>query len=172
MISDYQSSLTESSETLHHLQDYLGIGCFYESLRINVSVDGTYRFRSNSTMDTYGYLYNNTFNSSNLRENLLTQDDENGGEGQFLIMQFIRTLTTYVLVVTTYEANVTGPFTACQSSTSNEFDSNRTTVYSATLSLSLCHDYFVVRIFALYFDFDTNALTIILPSFVLFLPLN
>lgn len=61
-------------------------------------------------MDTYGYLYHDTFNSSNVKQNMIVSDDDNGGNHQFMLMSSLKTSTKYVLVVTTYVINIVGSF--------------------------------------------------------------
>jgi hypothetical protein len=61
-------------------------------------------------MDTYGYLYNGSFNSSFPNQNVLLADDDDGGNHQFELTYFLQSSVTYVLVPTTYAANVMGVF--------------------------------------------------------------
>jgi hypothetical protein len=82
----------------------------YEAIKISVPVTDGYYIGSNSSIDTYGYIYLNSFNPLNTEENLIIGDDDNGDDSQFLIeMEFIST-KTYILVVTAYDQNTTGPF--------------------------------------------------------------
>jgi hypothetical protein len=84
---------------------------YYEAIKISVPVTDGYYIGSNSTINTYGYLYLNSFNPLNIAENLITGDDDKGGDSQFLIEMELISTKTYILVVITYEQNVTGPFT-------------------------------------------------------------
>ncbi|CAF4022554.1 unnamed protein product [Rotaria sp. Silwood1] len=84
---------------------------FYEAIQLNVTVNGYYTFVCNSSMDTYGYLYNNTFNPAYPAMNVLTKNDNAGGNLQFMLSRSLQTLSRYILVVTTYYKNITGPFT-------------------------------------------------------------
>jgi hypothetical protein len=70
-----------------------------------------YLFGSNSSMDTFGYLYSNSFNPLNIEENLIDGDDDNAGDFQFLIQYEFKSTKTYILVVTTHDQLVLGPFT-------------------------------------------------------------
>jgi hypothetical protein len=83
---------------------------YYQALQINVSMSGNYTIVSNSSMDTYGYLYNDSFNPLFPPENLLLQDDDDGGNRQFKLVSFFRSLATYIIVVTTYDGGITGGF--------------------------------------------------------------
>ena len=72
---------------------------------------GVYTVRSSSLIDAYGYLYQSTFNLGNLSENYLTEDDDSAGAGQFRLVFTGQPGATYVLVFTTFAADVQGPFT-------------------------------------------------------------
>jgi hypothetical protein len=61
-------------------------------------------------MDTYGYFYNNAFDPSYPSQNLITSDDDSGGNRQFQIRGSLQSRHTYILVVTTYTNGVTGSF--------------------------------------------------------------
>ncbi|CAF2845938.1 unnamed protein product [Rotaria sp. Silwood2] len=74
-------------------------------------MDGNYGILCNSSMDTYGYLYNNTFDPAYPTMNILAIDDDSGGYYQFMFTIVLQTLSQYILVVTTFNKNVTGPFT-------------------------------------------------------------
>jgi hypothetical protein len=58
---------------------------YYEAIKISVRVTDGYYIGSNSTINTYGYLYLNSFNPLNIAENLIAGDDDKGGDSQFLI---------------------------------------------------------------------------------------
>jgi hypothetical protein len=64
----------------------------------------------NSSIDTYGYLYNNSFNSSFPNQNLLTQDGEDDGDNRYDFIYFLESSVLYVAVATTYSSSVTGAF--------------------------------------------------------------
>jgi hypothetical protein len=61
-------------------------------------------------MDTRGYLYRTSFNPFSPATNLITEDDDSGGQLQFLIRARLESNETYVLVVTTHRENVTGSY--------------------------------------------------------------
>ena len=77
---------------------------------MNAVEDGYYTLRSMSDINTIGYIYMNNFNLFNLSENLLSENDDSCGEGQFRLITHLLANTTYVLVVTTSSPNVTGAF--------------------------------------------------------------
>jgi hypothetical protein len=62
-------------------------------------------------MDTYGYIYENSFDPTSPFVNLIKSNDDNNRAGQFKLNIDLQTGTEYILVVTTYNANVTGAFT-------------------------------------------------------------
>lgn len=77
---------------------------------MTVSASATVTLISNSTEDMYGYLYNNTFNPLYPQLNLLSEDDDGASNDQFYIQMALDPYVSYVLVVTTFSANVTAPF--------------------------------------------------------------
>ncbi len=106
--SNYSSALTTSSPMFTR---YGGSGIFYyEVIQIIVSVTGNYSFTCYSPVDTYGYLYTNSFDPSNVNVNLLAQDNGSGGNFQFYITILLQSGGTYILVVTTYAPGVTTTF--------------------------------------------------------------
>jgi hypothetical protein len=53
-------------------------------------------------MNTYGYLYNNSFDPSSPSQNLITPYYESNFDGQFPITYSLQSYQTYILVVATY----------------------------------------------------------------------
>jgi hypothetical protein len=76
-----------------------------------VGTTGTYHFRSNGLFDSYGCLYDGSFNPLYPSQNLITTDDDGGGNGQFQIGRSLQSWRTYILIVTTYSTGITGSFT-------------------------------------------------------------
>ncbi|CAF3499626.1 unnamed protein product, partial [Rotaria sp. Silwood2] len=66
-------------------------------------------------MDTYGYLYINSFNKAILSFNLLVEDDDSAGGVQFKLTHVLQSGVTYILVVTTYSPRAYGPFSVVTS---------------------------------------------------------
>ncbi len=66
----------------------------------------------------YGDLYARYFNATNLYINLLTYDDNSGGNLQFYF-GFSLQRGNYVLIAMTYCENVIGPFSIIVSSPAN-----------------------------------------------------
>lgn len=107
--SMYSSELTLSGPT------YSRTGCFegryfYEAIEVKVVKTGNYSLGTNSTMDTYGYIYKNDFNSFHPFMNLLLEDDQSYRNDQFKLVTRLQINITYILVVTTYFPSVTGVF--------------------------------------------------------------
>ena len=108
--STYSSSLTSTSDTYSRKQEACAY-YFYEALKIGVTTGGHYSIRSNSSVDMYGYIYNGTFEASEVSRNLMAQDDDRCGKNQFGMQLFLLSNTAYILVATTANAGVTGSFT-------------------------------------------------------------
>jgi hypothetical protein len=77
---------------------------------LNVNTTGNYRLVSQNNIDTYGYIYQGNFDPSYPLMNILEEDDQNGGINQFQITVDLRSESKYILVVTTYIEDITGPF--------------------------------------------------------------
>ena len=75
----------------------------YDAFQLIISTNGKYSLRSNSSIDTYGCLYRNSFHPINVHRNLLICNDNSGDDQQFLIIGDLQSNMTYILVVTTYE---------------------------------------------------------------------
>lgn len=104
IVSIYSSILTVNSSKMSSYSRY------YEAIHISVNVSGHYTIRSEETLDGLGHLYQDYFNPSDERQNLLAADDQSGGNNQFNISVYLTAGTSYVLVFTTYGANIVGPF--------------------------------------------------------------
>jgi hypothetical protein len=104
-----------SSELTVNDQIYARTRCgsvnyYYEAIEINVIDTGYYILVSDSTIDTYGSIYENRFSVFNSRMRLLLQDDNSGCSSQFKMLTLLQVNITYILVVTTSFPNVTGTF--------------------------------------------------------------
>jgi hypothetical protein len=76
-----------------------------------VDTTGTYDITSNGLFDSYGCLYDGSFNPLYPSQNLITTDDDGGGNRQFQISRSLQSGRIYILVVTTYSTGITGSFT-------------------------------------------------------------
>jgi hypothetical protein len=92
---------------------------YYEAIQVNLVQAGYYRIASNSTIDTYGYFYNDTFIPFAPNLNELSRDDDSCDDYQFKLSTVLHVNTTYILVVTTYDSNVTGDFSIIVSGPNN-----------------------------------------------------
>jgi hypothetical protein len=100
---------------------------YYETIQVNVNETDSYIIESNSSVNTYGYIYKDSFNPVNPFENLLSQNDDSCND-QFKLMTNLQVGTTYILVVTTFRSNVIGSFSILVSN-SNNIRLNRTSEY-------------------------------------------
>ena len=87
-----------------------GAGYYLQAYSFMVSTDGLYSFTTNSSIDTYGLLYDDTFNTSMSSANLMEYDDDSGIGYQFKITTLLESSKTYTLVVTTHGSFVNGSY--------------------------------------------------------------
>ncbi|CAF3404196.1 unnamed protein product [Rotaria socialis] len=102
--------LTNNSQWFCRVGDCSASVYFYQAFLLNVSVAGNYYIESSSKIDTFGYVYNNSFTSLAPSQNLLAYDNDDAGNLQFRLYISLHTDATYILIVTTYSQMVTGPF--------------------------------------------------------------
>lgn len=106
-LGTHDITLSRSSSTFFRLTG--SIGCYYyQAIKMNTDTNGIYTIISNSSMNTYGYLYDNSFDSTRPSQNLITSNDGSMGNGQFWIRNNLKSYHTYFLVVTTHEPDITG----------------------------------------------------------------
>ncbi|CAF1020086.1 unnamed protein product [Adineta steineri] len=91
---------------------------YYETIEINVVTDGFYIIASNSSVDIYGYVYNNSFNPFNPSVNLILSNIFGCGAGFQLTVNLVVNIT-YILVVTSWKENMTGSFSIIVSGPTN-----------------------------------------------------
>ena len=108
--SSYTGGLSSNSLLFSRPGDTIQRQFYSQPIQVYVHTAGTYTFTSNSTIDTRGYLYHIYFNQYNTTENLLTDNDDSGGQFQFRIQVYLQAGATYILVVTTHLISVTGSF--------------------------------------------------------------
>ena len=109
MNTTISSSLTTNSER-YARYGRTSSSYYYEAFEVTVFEDGYYVFTSNSSIDTYGYLYNQSFSPNIPSRNLLRYNDDSGDGLQFQFIVHLDSTTKYVLVVTTYGTYVTGAY--------------------------------------------------------------
>ncbi|CAF1261541.1 unnamed protein product [Rotaria magnacalcarata] len=107
--SHYSSSLTTSNSKF--IRPNSGTGAYYyEAIHVTIETSGTYTFVSSSGYDIYGCLYNTPFSASSPSLNLITYNDDSGGENEFQLTADLKFFQPVILVVTTYQASRTGAF--------------------------------------------------------------
>ena len=111
----YSGAWTAKNPTFSRDQQQSGKRYSYEAIEFNVSTMGTYTLTSKSQVNTYGYIYDRKFNPSHPDFNLIVQDDDSDGEGQFKIVVLLHPGHRYVLVATTSSPEVTGKFSIVSS---------------------------------------------------------
>ncbi|CAF1216350.1 unnamed protein product [Adineta ricciae] len=104
-----------SSELVINGPIYSRIGCgsinyYYKAIEINVIETGYYIIISEGTFNIYGSVYKNNFQVFDAKVNLLVEDDDSGCDPQFKISILLQKNTTYILVITTSDPNLTGTF--------------------------------------------------------------
>ncbi len=106
--STYESVLTVKTQTYCRVCGRTNY--YYETIQVNVQENGAYSFDSNSTIITYGYIYKSDFDPFNPTENVISQSGYDCDGYHFRLATYLQANTTYVLVVTTFDPNVQGPF--------------------------------------------------------------
>ena len=110
MTSVYSGALSPSSLVFDRPDGNKDDSYCFQAIQITAVTPGTYVFTSSSTIDTMGYFYRTSFDPSNPLANLITDDDDSGDSFQFRIQAYLRSASTYILVVTTHWGSVTGNF--------------------------------------------------------------
>lgn len=108
--SSYSGSLSWSSPTFLRPNGNPGASYYYDAIQVVTYTTATYTLASSSNIDTYGCLYDLTFDPSNPSWNLITCDDDSGGDQQFLIDRTLQYGRTYILVATTYSGGISGDY--------------------------------------------------------------
>jgi hypothetical protein len=83
---------------------------YYQAIEATTYTAGTYSFSSSSSIDTYGYLYESSFDPSHPSYNLVASDDDGAGDRQFQISRYLQSGRKYILVVTTSSTGTIGSF--------------------------------------------------------------
>ncbi|CAF4004443.1 unnamed protein product [Adineta steineri] len=81
---------------------------YYDAFEVKVPESRYYTIWSSSNIDTYGYIYENSFDPLNPSDNLFEKDDDGAPNDQFKFEIPLYADTTYILVVTTYRPSTTG----------------------------------------------------------------
>ena len=81
---------------------------YYEVIRLVVNETGDYTLFTKSDIDTYGYIYKDTFDPKNPSKNIELENNDGCDQEQFKFDIQLDVNTTYILVVTTFDSNKTG----------------------------------------------------------------
>jgi hypothetical protein len=110
IISTFSSALTTNSYTYSPPHQPTP-NHYYQLIQVIAEKSGDYTFQSTSAINLYVYFYKNNFNVYNPSLNVIASDDNSGGNGQFLFTVSLQAGVEYILLVTTYNAYVTGSYT-------------------------------------------------------------
>ena len=83
---------------------------YYNPIEFRTYTTSSYTITSRSSLNTYGCVYNDSFNSSHPLTNLIVCDDDSAGDLQFLIRCGFQSNRKYILVVTTSTTDSTGSY--------------------------------------------------------------
>jgi hypothetical protein len=106
----YAGGLSSSSSIFYRPSSTANSVYYFQAIQVTVPTAGIYALRSISNIDTRGYLYRTDFDPSNATANLITDNDDSGGQLQFLIQANLEPGSIYILVVTTHREYVTGNY--------------------------------------------------------------
>ena len=108
--SSYSSELNSYSQLYCRVAPCQTGNYSYEAIELIVLMSGSYILTCNAAVDSFGYLYNETFDPVFPNLNLLVVDDDSAGNSQFQMQYFLEATGKYMLVVTTYAKNELGTF--------------------------------------------------------------
>ena len=109
--SIYTSAMTSNSLTFCRSGNCSANRFFYyQPIGFMTTTSGYYDIRSNSTLDTLGYIFNSTVRQIANVSGALMSDDDSGGNRQFRMWISLLAMFNYTLFVTTYAVNITGSF--------------------------------------------------------------
>lgn len=109
--STYSSALAKGTTDRYSRDQCLSSDYYYQALEFDVTRDGIYRIQSESIIQMYGCLYENTFNPSSPSSNVLKDNDGECGKDRLWLNSSLLDNRTYTLVVTTRFPGETGAFT-------------------------------------------------------------
>ncbi|CAF1227419.1 unnamed protein product [Adineta steineri] len=115
--SNYLLQLTTDSQT--YSRDCRKSNYYYQAIRLKVMETGYYALSSDSSMDTFGDIYEDDFNPLNPFENLLSQNYRSCSYEDFKLIAYLHAKTKYILIVTTYLPDMAGNFSILTSGPNN-----------------------------------------------------
>jgi hypothetical protein len=119
--------LTDHSQIFAHT-DCGTSNYYFEAIEVEVFESGCYNLVSNSTIGTYGYIYQDYFKPVIPTDNLFSQIGRAHRDDLFELQTSLLINTKYILVVTTFNPNVTGVFSVVLTG-SNIVNFNRISEY-------------------------------------------
>ena len=106
----YSSAWTLKSPKLSRNLQQPSQNYFYEAIQVSVLNRATYTFIGKSSINTYGYIYDDYFDDHDLNRNLISKANNSDGNGEFKMTTLLQPGHRYILVATTYNPEVTGEF--------------------------------------------------------------
>ncbi|CAF4431434.1 unnamed protein product, partial [Rotaria socialis] len=107
--SSYSGALTKKSSSFMRPKQRR-YGFYFLAIEVTISSSGIYTIVCESSIDTYGCLYNESFLPNNPNSKLIATDDDSGSKKNFKLVANLTTTESLILVVTTYNAEQTGAF--------------------------------------------------------------
>jgi hypothetical protein len=108
--SSYSSALTNNNTFFIRFYASEEALYYYEAIQMNFSKSGLYAISSDSTLDTFGLIYNNSFDQASADTNLLAWNDDRMDSTQFQILLNVDAADKHILVLTTKNAWEIGEF--------------------------------------------------------------
>ena len=109
--SSYSDVLTNNSASFFRPTANNSSEFFFQAFELVVNQTGFYNLTSISNFDTFGYLYESNFYPSDPSINMINQDDDGAGNGQFRLTYVLQAGVRYILVATSFTSGAIGPFT-------------------------------------------------------------
>ncbi|CAF1956177.1 unnamed protein product [Rotaria magnacalcarata] len=106
----YSGAWTAKSAAFSRDMHQLDKQYYYQAIEFSVSMMGTYTFTSKSQINTYGSIYDDSFNASDPILNLISQDNGSNSNGQFKMNASLQPGHKYILVATTFNPKAVGKF--------------------------------------------------------------
>ncbi|CAF0927344.1 unnamed protein product [Adineta ricciae] len=106
----YSSTLTHDHERFSRELYNSSEAYYYEVIEVNVSKSDFYILTGDSSIGLYGFIYKDHFHRFDPLKDLIAWCGKPDYKDQFKFTLELQMNTKYILVVTTYYRNVTGPF--------------------------------------------------------------
>jgi hypothetical protein len=116
--SSYASALT-ANHSIYRRYNRTSFRYYYEAILISSAVSQNVTIIGTSSMDTFGCIYDTTFEPWNASAHLVAFDDTWTGSGQFRLEDFLDSWSTHILVVSSYSPWDNGSFSVMATSPSS-----------------------------------------------------